>query len=56
MESLFHLSRILERRGQKMFEQGSQKKLEEMDLDTILPEGEILNTEGPGSQADVKNF
>ncbi|KAI9775977.1 MAG: hypothetical protein M1839_000676 [Geoglossum umbratile] len=47
------LSRILKRRGQKMFEQqGNQKKLEEVDLDVILAEGEILNTEGPDGEAD----
>ncbi|KAH0566080.1 hypothetical protein GP486_000518 [Trichoglossum hirsutum] len=47
------LSRILKRRGQKMFEQqGNQKKLEEVDLDDILAEGEILNNEGPEGEAD----
>jgi chromodomain-helicase-DNA-binding protein 1 len=47
------LSRILKRRGQKMFEQqGNQKKLEEVDLDDILAEGEILNNEGPDGEAD----
>ncbi|KAH0544070.1 hypothetical protein FGG08_001688 [Glutinoglossum americanum] len=47
------LSRILKRRGQKMFEQqGNQQKLEEVDLDDILAEGEILNNEGPDGEAD----
>ncbi|KAL1306662.1 hypothetical protein AAFC00_005335 [Neodothiora populina] len=40
------ISRILRRRGQKMFEQsGNQKKLEELDIDAVLENAEIHNTE-----------
>ncbi|KAH0284357.1 SNF2 family DNA-dependent chromodomain-containing ATPase, partial [Aureobasidium sp. EXF-3399] len=43
------LSRILKRRGQKMFEQsGNQKKLEELDIDAVLENAEIHQTEQAG--------
>ncbi|KAI9819916.1 MAG: hypothetical protein M1827_006486 [Pycnora praestabilis] len=43
------ISRILKRRGQKMFEQsGNQKKLEELDIDSVLENAEEHKTEGPG--------
>ncbi|KAI9839979.1 MAG: hypothetical protein M1819_000171 [Sarea resinae] len=42
------ISRILKRRGQKMFEQSdNQKKLEELDIDSVLENAEEHNTEGP---------
>jgi chromodomain-helicase-DNA-binding protein 1 len=42
------ISRILKRRGQKMFEQsGNQKKLEELDIDSVLANAEEHNTEVP---------
>ncbi|KAG9615560.1 SNF2 family DNA-dependent chromodomain-containing ATPase, partial [Aureobasidium melanogenum] len=44
------LSRILKRRGQKMFEQsGNQKKLEELDIDAVLENAEIHQTEQAGA-------
>ena len=48
------ISRILKRRGQKMFEQsGNQKKLEELDIDSVLEHAEEHNTEVPeGMVAD----
>ncbi|KAK2767760.1 hypothetical protein FQN54_003919 [Arachnomyces sp. PD_36] len=48
------ISRILKRRGQKMFEQsGNQKKLEELDIDTVLANAEEHKTEQAESiQAD----
>jgi chromodomain-helicase-DNA-binding protein 1 len=48
------ISRILKRRGQKMFEQsGNQKKLEELDIDSILANAEEHKTEVPeGMVAD----
>ncbi|KAI9816398.1 MAG: hypothetical protein M1832_005065 [Thelocarpon impressellum] len=48
------ISRILKRRGQKMFEQsGNQKKLEELDIDSVLENAEEHKTEGPtGIEAD----
>ncbi len=48
------ISRILKRRGQKMFEQsGNQKKLEELDIDSVLENAEEHKTEQPeGIQAD----
>lgn len=40
------ISRILKRRGQKMFEQsGNQKKLEELDIDSVLENAEVHKTE-----------
>jgi len=43
------ISRILKRRGQRMFEQsGNQKKLEELDIDAVLENAEIHNTEQSG--------
>ncbi|CAD0107356.1 unnamed protein product [Aureobasidium uvarum] len=43
------LSRILKRRGQKMFEQsGNQRKLEELDIDAVLENAEIHQTEQAG--------
>jgi chromodomain-helicase-DNA-binding protein 1 len=40
------ISRILKRRGQKMFEQsGNQKKLEELDIDAVLENAEEHKTE-----------
>ncbi|RKF57572.1 Chromodomain helicase hrp3 [Golovinomyces cichoracearum] len=48
------ISRILKRRGQKMFEQsGNQKKLEELDIDSVLENAEEHKTEIPeGMVAD----
>jgi chromodomain-helicase-DNA-binding protein 1 len=48
------ISRILKRRGQKMFEQsGNQKKLEELDIDSVLENAEEHTTEVPeGMVAD----
>jgi chromodomain-helicase-DNA-binding protein 1 len=48
------ISRILRRRGQKMFEQsGNQKKLEELDIDSVLANAEEHQTEQPaGLEAD----
>lgn len=48
------ISRILKRRGQKMFEQsGNQKKLEELDIDSVLENAEEHQTEVPeGMVAD----
>lgn len=48
------ISRILKRRGQKMFEQsGNQKKLEELDIDSVLENAEEHKTEQPeGIAAD----
>ncbi|THW26048.1 SNF2 family DNA-dependent chromodomain-containing ATPase [Aureobasidium pullulans] len=44
------LSRILKRRGQKMFEQsGNQRKLEELDIDAVLENAEIHQTEQAGA-------
>ena len=46
------ISRILKRRGQKMFEQsGNQKKLEELDIDAVLENAEEHKTEQPESIA-----
>ncbi|SMR45497.1 unnamed protein product [Zymoseptoria tritici ST99CH_3D1] len=42
------ISRILKRRGQKMFEQtGNQRKLEELDIDAVLENAEEHQTEQP---------
>ncbi|KAG9248016.1 chromodomain helicase-like protein [Calycina marina] len=42
------ISNILKRRGQKMFEQqGNQKKLEELDIDSVLENAEEHKTEVP---------
>ncbi|KAF2094828.1 hypothetical protein NA57DRAFT_60243 [Rhizodiscina lignyota] len=42
------ISRILKKRGQKMFEQtGNQKKLEELDIDAVLANAEEHKTEQP---------
>ena len=48
------ISRILKRRGQKMFEQsGNQKKLEELDIDSVLENAEEHQTDQPeGIAAD----
>lgn len=48
------ISRILKRRGQKMFEQsGNQKKLESLDIDSVLENAEEHRTEVPeGMDAD----
>ena len=48
------ISRILKRRGEKMFSQsGNQKKLEEMDIDSVLENAEVHKTEQPeGIAAD----
>jgi chromodomain-helicase-DNA-binding protein 1 len=48
------ISRILKKRGQKMFEQsGNQKKLEELDIDSVLANAEEHKTEVPeGMVAD----
>ncbi|KIV88307.1 hypothetical protein PV10_08001 [Exophiala mesophila] len=48
------ISRILKKRGQKMFEQtGNQKKLEELDLDAMLNNAEDYKVEQPdGTDAD----
>lgn len=48
------ISRILKRRGQKMFEQsGNQEKLEQLDIDSILENAELHQTEqAEGIQAD----
>ncbi|KAL2011630.1 hypothetical protein VTN00DRAFT_4348 [Thermoascus crustaceus] len=48
------ISRILKRRGQKMFEQtGNQKKLEQLDIDSVLANAELHQTEQEESiQAD----
>ncbi|KHJ33038.1 putative chromodomain helicase [Erysiphe necator] len=48
------ISRILKRRGQKMFEQsGNQKKLEELDIESVLENAEEHKTEVPeGMVAD----
>ncbi|KAI9674782.1 MAG: hypothetical protein M1817_001686 [Caeruleum heppii] len=48
------ISRILKRRGQKMFEQsGNQKKLEELNIDSVLENAEEHKTEAPqGIEAD----
>ncbi|KXL48029.1 hypothetical protein M433DRAFT_63456 [Acidomyces richmondensis BFW] len=42
------ISRILKKRGQKMFEQsGNQRKLEELDIDAVLENAEEHKTEQP---------
>ncbi|OKL59839.1 hypothetical protein UA08_04465 [Talaromyces atroroseus] len=48
------ISRILKRRGQKMFEQtGNQKKLEQLDIDSVLANAEEHKTEqAEGLEAD----
>ncbi|GFG02149.1 chromodomain helicase hrp3 [Aspergillus udagawae] len=48
------ISRILKRRGQKMFEQtGNQQKLEQLDIDSVLANAELHQTEqAEGIQAD----
>jgi chromodomain-helicase-DNA-binding protein 1 len=49
------ISRILKKRGQKMFsdQSGNQKKLEELDIDAVLENAEEHNTEVPeGMVAD----
>ena len=57
------ISRILKRRGQKMFEQsGNQKKLEELDIDSVLENAEEHKTEVPegmiadGGEDFLKSF
>jgi chromodomain-helicase-DNA-binding protein 1 len=48
------ISRILKKRGQKMFDQtDNQKKLEELDLDAVLEKAEDYKVEQPeGTEAD----
>lgn len=48
------ISRILKRRGQKMFEQtGNQEKLEQLDIDSVLANAELHQTvQAEGIQAD----
>ncbi|RHZ60218.1 chromatin-remodeling ATPase CHD1 [Aspergillus thermomutatus] len=48
------ISRILKRRGQRMFEQtGNQQKLEQLDIDSVLANAELHQTEqAEGIQAD----
>ena len=42
------ISRILKKRGQKMFEQsGNQRKLEELDIDAVLENAELHQTDAP---------
>jgi chromodomain-helicase-DNA-binding protein 1 len=57
------ISRILKKRGQKMFEQsGNQKKLEELDIDSVLENAEEHKTEVPegmiadGGEDFLKSF
>lgn len=57
------ISRILKRRGQKMFEQsGNQKKLEELDIDAVLADAEEHRTAEPetlaadGGEEFLKSF
>ncbi|KAK6593843.1 SNF2 superfamily protein [Botrytis cinerea] len=57
------ISRILKKRGQKMFEQsGNQKKLEELDIDSVLENAEEHQTEVPegivadGGEDFLKSF
>ncbi|KAF2842224.1 chromodomain helicase-like protein [Patellaria atrata CBS 101060] len=57
------ISRILKRRGQKMFEQsGNQKRLEELDIDAVLENAEEHKTEQPegitadGGEEFLKSF
>lgn len=57
------ISRILKRRGQKMFEQSSnQKKLEELDIDAVLENAEEHQTDQPegiaadGGEEFLKSF
>ncbi|KAF2460817.1 P-loop containing nucleoside triphosphate hydrolase protein [Lineolata rhizophorae] len=57
------ISRILKRRGQKMFEQsGNQKKLEELDIDAVLENAEEHKTEqlegitADGGEEFLKSF
>lgn len=57
------ISRILKRRGQKMFEQsGNQRKLEELDIDSVLENAEEHKTEVPegmiadGGEDFLKSF
>lgn len=57
------ISRILKRRGQKMFEQtNNQKKLEELDIDAVLENAEEHKTEQPegmttdGGEEFLKSF
>ncbi|KAI4193274.1 MAG: hypothetical protein LQ346_003969 [Caloplaca aetnensis] len=57
------ISLILKRRGQKMFEQsGNQKRLEELDIDSVLENAEEHKTEqeegipGDGGDDFLKNF
>jgi chromodomain-helicase-DNA-binding protein 1 len=61
--STSEISRILKKRGQKMFEQtDNQKKLEELDLDAVLEKAEDYKVEQPdGTEADggeefLRNF
>jgi chromodomain-helicase-DNA-binding protein 1 len=57
------INQILKRRGQKMFEQsGNQKKLEELDIDSLLENAEEHKTEqaagltSEGGEEFLKNF
>ncbi|KAL1973650.1 hypothetical protein VTN31DRAFT_6285 [Thermomyces dupontii] len=47
------ISRILKKRGQKMFEQhDNQKKLEQLDIDAVLANAELHQTEQSSLEAD----
>lgn len=57
------ISRILKKRGQKMFEQsGNQKKLEQLDIDAVIENAEEHKTEQPegitadGGEEFLKSF
>jgi chromodomain-helicase-DNA-binding protein 1 len=57
------ISRILKRRGQKMFEQtDNQKKLEQLDIESVLANAELHQTEqsetleGDGGEEFLKSF
>lgn len=61
--SVDDISRILKRRGQKMFEQsGNQRKLEELNIDAVLENAEEHHTEqqdsitADGGEEFLKNF
>ena len=51
-DSSEHIYWTLKRRGEKMFQQsGNQKKLEELDIDSVLENAEEHQTEQPESIA-----
>ncbi|KAL9115499.1 MAG: hypothetical protein Q9227_000820 [Pyrenula ochraceoflavens] len=61
--STSEINRILKKRGQKMFEQtDNQKKLEELDLDSVLEKAEDYkvdqpeNTDADGGEAFLRSF